>query len=73
MDATLGRTLASPHRRLLTVTANEQLGAYRVLRVADPEAPHPDPGQFAMLAAAGGWGGGRTDVPIWRARSRWRA
>lgn len=63
MDATIGRTLASPHRRLLTVTANERLGAYRVLRVADPDGPHPDPGQFAMLTAAERWGGGEGERP----------
>lgn len=57
------RTLASPHRRLLTVSANEQLGAYRLLRVADPDGPKPDPGQFAMLAAAGRWGGGENERP----------
>lgn len=57
MQAANPRALASPHRRLLTVTANERLGAYHVLRVADPDGPLPDPGQFAMLAAAEGWGG----------------
>jgi NAD(P)H-flavin reductase len=41
----------------------EQLGAYRVLRVADPDTPEPDPGQFAMLAAAEGWGGGADERP----------
>lgn len=63
MRARPGRRLASPHRRLLTVTANERLGAYRVLRVADPGAPRPDPGQFAMLAAAERWGGGEDERP----------
>jgi len=57
------RTLASPHRRLLTVVANERLGAYRVLKVADPDGPVPDPGQFAMLAAAERWGGGEDERP----------
>ena len=57
------RTIASPHRRLLTVSANEQLGAYRVLRVSDPDGPRPDPGQFAMLAAAERWGGGEDERP----------
>ncbi len=74
MDATIGRTLASPRRRLLRVTANERLGAYRLLRVADPDGPTPDPGQFAMLAAAERWGGGeRTSARTWPARSRSRA
>ncbi len=55
--------MASPHRRLLTVTANEPLGAYRLLRVADPDGPLPDPGQFAMLAASERWGGGEDERP----------
>jgi dihydroorotate dehydrogenase electron transfer subunit len=59
----IGRTLSSPRRRLLTVTANERLGAYRVLRVADPDGPRPHPGQFAMLAAAERWGGGEDERP----------
>lgn len=63
MDATTGRTISSPRRRLLSVTANEPLGAYRVLRVADPDGPRPDPGQFAMLAAAERWGGGEGERP----------
>ncbi|HSZ13950.1 MAG TPA: dihydroorotate dehydrogenase electron transfer subunit [Solirubrobacteraceae bacterium] len=50
-------------RRQLTVTAVEQLGAYTLLRVADPEAPAPEPGQFAMLAAVERWGGGEDDRP----------
>jgi NAD(P)H-flavin reductase len=58
-----GRTLATLGRRLLTVTANEPLGAYRVLRAADPDGPVPDPGQFAMLAAADRWGGGQDERP----------
>jgi dihydroorotate dehydrogenase electron transfer subunit len=60
-------------RRLLTVTGMDELGAYRVLRVADPgtsENPPsppvrraPMPGQFAMLAAAERWGGGEDERP----------
>jgi dihydroorotate dehydrogenase electron transfer subunit len=56
-------SLASLCRRLLTVTANEPLGAYRVLRVSDPDGPAPDPGQFTMLAAAERWGGGEDERP----------
>jgi dihydroorotate dehydrogenase electron transfer subunit len=51
-------------RRLATVTAVEELGAYRVLRVSDPDGPEPDPGQFAMLATAEGWGGGKEQRPL---------
>ncbi len=50
-------------RRLLTVLGVETLGAYRVLRVADVETPEPRPGQFAMIAAAGRWGGGEDERP----------
>jgi NAD(P)H-flavin reductase len=50
-------------RRALSVTANDQLGPYTLLRVADPEGPEPEPGQFAMLAAVDGWGGGRDERP----------
>jgi dihydroorotate dehydrogenase electron transfer subunit len=51
-------------RRLLTVRANEQFGAYTVLTVADPDGPTPEPGQFAMLAAAERWGGGDGERPF---------
>jgi dihydroorotate dehydrogenase electron transfer subunit len=50
-------------RRLLTVAGMDELGAYRVLRVADPDGPRPDPGQFAMLAAVERWGGGEDERP----------
>ncbi len=50
-------------RRLLTVLGVEPLGAYRVLRVADVETPEPQPGQFAMIAAAERWGGGADERP----------
>jgi dihydroorotate dehydrogenase electron transfer subunit len=50
-------------RRELTVTGIDELGAYRVLRVADPDGPQPDPGQFAMLAAVERWGAGEDDRP----------
>lgn len=66
-------------RRALTVTAMEELGAYRVLRVADPHGPdgrsdgrfgdgskagwNPTAGQFAMIAAVERWGGGEDERP----------
>jgi NAD(P)H-flavin reductase len=50
-------------RRLLQVAGMDELGAYRVLRVADPDGPEPGPGQFAMLATAERWGGGEEDRP----------
>jgi dihydroorotate dehydrogenase electron transfer subunit len=59
-----GRALAPFGRRLLTVTGMRALGdVYRVMSVADPHGPHPEPGQFAMIAAAEGWGGGRDERP----------
>jgi dihydroorotate dehydrogenase electron transfer subunit len=51
-------------RRLLQVTANEQVGAYRLLWALDPDAPAPQPGQFAMIAAAQGWGAGVDERPF---------
>jgi dihydroorotate dehydrogenase electron transfer subunit len=63
-------------RRLLRVAGIDELGAYRVLRVSDPDGPQPEPGQFAMLAAAQRWGGGEDERPyLARAFSvaRWRA
>jgi dihydroorotate dehydrogenase electron transfer subunit len=57
------RTLAPFGRRLLTVLANEQLGAYRVLKAADLKGPLPQAGQFAMLAAAERWGAGEDERP----------
>jgi dihydroorotate dehydrogenase electron transfer subunit len=56
-------TAASFGRRLLTVTGIDELGAYRVLRVADPDGPAPRSGQFAMLAASERWGGGEDERP----------
>lgn len=59
----MSRTTAPFGRRLLTVTGMDELGAYRVLRVADG-GPAPQPGQFAMLAAAEGWGAGEDERPF---------
>jgi NAD(P)H-flavin reductase len=56
-------SLAPFSRRLLSVSAVEQLGAYAVLHVSDPDGPEPEPGQFAMLAADERWGGGADERP----------
>jgi NAD(P)H-flavin reductase len=56
-------SLAPFGRRRLTVTAVERLGAYSLLRTADPDGPAPAPGQFAMLAAVERWGAGADDRP----------
>jgi dihydroorotate dehydrogenase electron transfer subunit len=55
--------LAPFGRRLATVLGMEELGAYRVLRVADTDGPAPAAGQFAMLAAAERWGAGEDERP----------
>ncbi len=59
----MSRRTAPFGRRLLTVTGMDELGAYRVLRVADG-GPTPQPGQFAMLAAAEAWGAGDDERPF---------
>ncbi len=56
-------SLAPFGRRRLTITAVERLGAYSLLRAADPDGPVPAPGQFAMLAAVERWGAGADDRP----------
>lgn len=57
------RVQALAARRRLTVACIDELGAYRVLRVADPHGPEPQPGQFSMLAAVQRWGGGEDERP----------
>ncbi|HXC45352.1 MAG TPA: dihydroorotate dehydrogenase electron transfer subunit [Solirubrobacteraceae bacterium] len=60
----MSERIAAPFgRRLLRITANEALGAYRVLKAADPDGPQPAAGQFAMLAAAERWGAGEDERP----------
>jgi len=46
------------------VIARDELGAYVVLRCADPEGPRPQAGQFYMLSAAERWGGGEAERPF---------
>jgi dihydroorotate dehydrogenase electron transfer subunit len=72
-DHRSARPTAPFGRRLLRVTGNEELGAYRLLRAAAGgeragQSPGeaewaPAPGQFAMLAAAERWGGGEDERP----------
>jgi dihydroorotate dehydrogenase electron transfer subunit len=59
------RAAAPFGRRRLQVTGIDELGAYRVLRVADPDEPCAPSraGQFAMLAAVERWGGGTDERP----------
>jgi dihydroorotate dehydrogenase electron transfer subunit len=58
------RTLAPFGRRRLPVVGRRELGAYIVLSIADKDGPAPEPGQFAMLAAAERWGGGADGRPF---------
>lgn len=51
-------------RRRLRVTQRCEYGAYVVLHVADSGGPAPRPGQFYMLTAAEGWGGGEGERPF---------
>lgn len=53
-----GRVQAPFGRRRTAVVANVSSGGYRLLSVVDGEGPVPAAGQFYMLAAERGWGGG---------------
>ncbi|MGH2745997.1 MAG: hypothetical protein ACRDSN_15550, partial [Pseudonocardiaceae bacterium] len=58
------RTLAPPERREAEVGSSVRLGAYRLLFARDVAGPpRPRPGQFYMLAAGEGWGGGSGERP----------
>jgi NAD(P)H-flavin reductase len=58
------RTQAPFGRRVATVTANEAVGAYRLLTALDSGGPaDPRPGQFYMLSAVDRWGGGADERP----------
>ena len=59
------RTLAPPERRVARVSGVERLGGYRLVSALDEEGaqPLPRPGQFYMLAAERGWGGGADERP----------
>jgi dihydroorotate dehydrogenase electron transfer subunit len=58
------RTQAPFGRRSAAVTANEAVGAYRLISVDDADGPRdPRPGQFYMLSADERWGGGADERP----------
>jgi dihydroorotate dehydrogenase electron transfer subunit len=58
------RTLAPPERRVAVVSGVERLGAYDLITAVDRSGPaNPRPGQFYMLAASEGWGGGTDERP----------
>ena len=60
----MSRVLAPFGRRVATVVAREQHGAYLVLRCEDPDGPRPQAGQFYMVSAAWRWGGGESERPF---------
>jgi dihydroorotate dehydrogenase electron transfer subunit len=58
------RTLAPPERRVASVSGVERLGTYDLITALDRFGPtDPRPGQFYMLSAASGWGGGGDERP----------
>lgn len=58
------RTLAPFGRRSARVTANEAIGAYRLISALDVDGPaDPRPGQFYMLSTDARWGGGSDERP----------
>jgi dihydroorotate dehydrogenase electron transfer subunit len=55
----LGERVTAPFgRRSCEVTRNLASGGYRIFSAIDPVGPDPSAGQFYMLAAEAGWGGG---------------
>ena len=67
------RTLAPFGRRTCRVVANERIGPYDLVAVADESGPEPLAGQFYMLSAAAGWGGDAGRPHLGRAFSVCRA
>ncbi|MDQ3632002.1 MAG: hypothetical protein M3417_12180 [Actinomycetota bacterium] len=59
-----GRVLAPFGRRRGLVVSTRKVGAYVLLELADRDGPQADPGQFHMLAAVRGWGGGEDERPF---------
>jgi NAD(P)H-flavin reductase len=58
------RTQAPFGRRTARVTANEAVGAYRLISALDEDGPRdPRPGQFYMLSTSRGWGGSADERP----------
>jgi dihydroorotate dehydrogenase electron transfer subunit len=58
------RVTAPFGRRGAPITWRARYGAYVVLGCADAEGPRPQAGQFYMLSAATGWGGGEAERPF---------
>lgn len=58
------RVLAPFGRRAAEIVGRERYGPYVVLRCCDSGGPPPQAGQFYMVAAAEGWGGGEGERPF---------
>ena len=71
-DGARGGVSAAPFgtARARASPACEELGAYRVLRVADPDGPAPAPGSSRCSPPSSAGAGGRTSGPSCRAPSR---
>jgi dihydroorotate dehydrogenase electron transfer subunit len=57
-SASAARVQAPFGRRSLEVTRNLASDGYRIFSALDRDGPEPEAGQFYMLAAESGWGGG---------------
>ena len=57
------RVVAPFGRRAARVVGNRESGGYRIFSAVDQSGPEPRAGQFYMLAAARGWGGGSGERP----------
>lgn len=65
MSATTADRVQAPFgARRVRVTGSEAVGAYTLLRCADPSGPRPAAGQFYMLRSAQRWGGGADERPF---------
>ena len=58
-----GRVVAPFGRRSARVVGNRESGGYRVFSALDQSGPEPRAGQFYMLTADRGWGGGSGERP----------
>ena len=61
---TESRVTAPFGRRVVEVQERDEHGPYVVLSCADPDGPLPAAGQFYMLSAQDGWGGGDDERPF---------
>ena len=57
------RVVAPFGRRAARVAGSRESGGYRIFSAVDQSGPEPRAGQFYMVAAARGWGGGSGERP----------